>query len=166
MSRFDYRSLYNMELNGDKVGDWNRAPVFASCKSKLLEKGTGAYYIVYDDHNAIVKKMGDTWYKHGTVSEIGEVNEISREIYLDLSKNETKMKTEMKYHYDTETYEPHAVCGKDEAECNGEMKIEDEVIGDVKLGIDVDKTLEAARTMTVNSLLEGFNYGLVEESMG
>ena len=34
------------------------------------------------------------------------------------------------------------------------------VIADVKLEIDVDEVLQAARTMTVDSLLEGFNYGL------
>ena len=34
------------------------------------------------------------------------------------------------------------------------------VEGDVLLGLLVDDTLKAARTMTIDSLLEGFNYGL------
>ena len=34
------------------------------------------------------------------------------------------------------------------------------VVGDVKLEIDVDSVLANARTMTVESLLEGFNYGI------
>jgi hypothetical protein len=38
--------------------------------------------------------------------------------------------------------------------------IAEEIIGDVRLGDLVAKTLETARTMTIDSLLEGFNYGL------
>ena len=41
----------------------------------------------------------------------------------------------------------------------------EEVIGDVRLGLMVDEMLQGARNMTVNSLLEGFNYGL-EEAVG
>ena len=36
----------------------------------------------------------------------------------------------------------------------------DEVIGNVKIGIMVDKMLKSARDITIDSLLEGFNYGL------
>jgi hypothetical protein len=34
------------------------------------------------------------------------------------------------------------------------------VVGDVKLGIDVDDVLKNAREMSIDSLLVGFNYGL------
>jgi hypothetical protein len=33
-------------------------------------------------------------------------------------------------------------------------------IGDVKLEIDVEAVLKSARELTIDSLLEGFNYGL------
>ena len=42
----------------------------------------------------------------------------------------------------------------------GQKLTDPEVIADVKIGIDVDKVLKAARELTVDSLLEGFNYGL------
>jgi hypothetical protein len=71
-------------------------------------------------------------------------------------------KWETKYCHDTQTYEPAAastaanVCGKKE-ECEAAHEV---TVGDVKLGLDVDKVLKTAREMTVDSLLEGFNYGL------
>ena len=34
------------------------------------------------------------------------------------------------------------------------------VVADVKIGIDVDATLKAARTQTIADLLAGFKYGL------
>lgn len=162
---FSYNNLRSMAFSGEQVGRWSGSQVFACSKTDLKNKGTGAFFILYDDNNILVKKKSDEkWYMYGTISKNGMVNELENiEVYHNF---DSKSETEMKYHYDTETYEPHAVCGKNDAECNGEMEIHDEVIGDVKLGLDIDKTLEAARTMTVNSLLEGFNYGLVEESMG
>jgi hypothetical protein len=153
---FSYSNLRSMAISGEQVGRWSGSFVFACSKTDLKNKGTGAFFILYDDNNILVKKKSDEkWYMYGTISKNGSVNEFENlEVYRDFnSKSETEKET-------------HAVCGKNEAECNGEMEIENEVIGDVKLGIDVDKMLEAARTMTVNSLLEGFNYGLVEEVVG
>ena len=45
------------------------------------------------------------------------------------------------------------------------MNSENEVVADVRLSLLIDETLQGARNMTVNSLLEGFNYGL-EEAVG
>lgn len=44
--------------------------------------------------------------------------------------------------------------------------LNEEIIGDVCLGLMVDEMLSSARDMTVDSLLEGFNYGLEKEAVG
>jgi hypothetical protein len=54
------------------------------------------------------------------------------------------------------------VCGKSDNECDGTAAAAayEEVVGDVKVGLDIDALLSSVRTMTIDSLLEGFNYGL------
>ena len=153
--KFSYQNLKYAAKNGEQIGKWKGSSVF-SCGSKDLKyQGSGAYLVVYDDDNTIVSKSGNTWYSYGKVSENGQVMEWDKKKYGS-------------YHYDTQTYEPPAavvsaavsttknVCGKQE-ECEAAHEV---VVGDVKLGLDVDAVLKAAREMTVDSLLEGFNYGL------
>lgn len=165
---FSYSALRAAERSGDRVGHWNGYPVFACSAAKLLKKSEGACFIVYDDNNTIVRKIGSTWYSFGTVSEGGQVNEWDKKKYGTYYESDNRnfaaevAKWETKYCHDTQTYEPAAatpaanVCGKKEA-CDAAHEV---VVGDVKLGLDVDATLKAAREMTVESLLEGFNYGL------
>ena len=152
--KFSYNELKIMESKGESLGKWHGIPVFSCCYDNLDNKGNGAYFIVYDDDNTIVIKKGAYWHSCGFVGEDGQVIEWSPKKYLsrryDISEPQV-------YHYDTQTYEPAAnVCGKQE-ECDAAHEV---VVGDVKLGLDVDATLKAAREMTVDSLLEGFNYGL------
>jgi hypothetical protein len=153
--KFTYSALRNASRNGDRVGNWKGYPVFACEKENLDRKSEGAYFIVYDNDNYIVRKIGNQWYSYGQVSESGNVTEWDY-------KKKYIIQNEYTYHYDTQAYEPAAaatapnVCGKQE-ECDAAHEV---VVGDVKLGLDVDATLKAAREMTVNSLLEGFNYGL------
>ncbi len=158
--KFSYDNLRNMERTGDRVGNWKGMPVFASRKMALDAKGTGAYFIVYDDDNVIVKFANGMWCSYGQVSVDGQVMEWDRKRYNLYSEPTV-------YCHDTQTYEPktHAVCGKNDAECNGTAAAAatDEVVGDVKIGLDIDALLSSVRTMTVSSLLEGFNYGLDEQ---
>ena len=71
-------------------------------------------------------------YIYGTVDKFGDVNEFSPELYR--LEEEKKEKT-------PDMSEAH-------------------IIGDVELGLIVDKTLNDVQTMTVNDLLKGFDYGL------
>lgn len=146
--KFSYNNLRIADKAGERVGNWKGRPVFASMKMDLGSRGTGAFFIVYDDDNVIVKKDDyDTWWTFGQVSEAGSVEECDKRRYNPFANA-----------YQAEA--AHAVCGKNSAECNGTAAAPDEVVADVKIGIDVDKVLKAAREMTVDSLLEGFDYGL------
>jgi hypothetical protein len=154
--KFSYQNLKSAEYSGDRVGNWKGFPVFASKKMSLDDKASGAFFIVYDDDNLIVKRDNGTWYCYGQVSESGSVTECDKRRYKVYAEP-------VVYCHDTQTYEPaaHAVCGKNAAECNGTAAAAyDEVVGDVKVGLDIDALLDSVRTMTVDSLLEGFNYGL------
>ncbi len=154
--KFTYSALRSAAHNGDRVGNWKGYPVFACERENLDRKSEGAYFIVYDNDNYIVRRIGNQWYSYGQVSESGNVTE------WDYKKKY------LTYCYDTDTYEPaavvtaaHAVCGKSADECNGTAAAAaDEIVGDVKVGLDIDALLSSVRTMTVDSLLEGFNYGL------
>lgn len=147
---FSYSALRAAEKSGDRVGHWKGFPVFSCSEGNLHRKSEGAYFIVYDDENAIVRKQDGEWYQWGKVSESGTVNEFD------------KRKRYGYYESPKPVAEFHPVCGKTADKCDGTAAVaaHDEVVGDVKLGIDVDATLRAAREMTVDSLLEGFNYGL------
>ena len=149
--KFSYQNLKTASYNGDRVGNWKGYPVFSSHKVGLDTKGDGAFFIVYDDDNLIVKRDNGTWYCYGQVSAEGQVTECDKRRYQVYAEPMTYR----------EAVAAHAVCGKNASECDGTAAAaHDEVVGDVKLGLDIDAMLQAARTMTVDSLLEGFNYGL------
>lgn len=146
--KFSYQSLRSAELGGDRVGNWKGFPVFASRRVLLDDKAGGAFFIVYDDNNVIVKRDNGVWYCYGQVSESGSVEECSKRRYSVYAEPVIYR----------EAAAAHAVCGKSDSECDGTAA--DEVVGDVKVGLDIDALLSSVRTMTVDSLLEGFNYGL------
>ena len=149
--KFSYNNLRAADRTGERVGNWKGRPVFASMKMDLGSRGTGAFFIVYDDDNVIVKKDDyDSWWVFGQVSEEGSVDECDKRRYNPFANAYCATGVEA----------AHAVCGKNSTECDGTAALPDEVVADVKIGIDVDATLKAAREMTVDSLLEGFNYGL------
>lgn len=143
---FTYGNLKSFEKTGESLGKWSGLQVFPASKYDLKSKGNGVYYILYDDSNIIVKRIDDVFYAYGTVDRVGSVDEWgSRAPYLDLSeKKETKKKK-----------------GKPMPAAPVPVAVATEpVVGDVKLGIDVDDVLKNAREMSIDSLLEGFNYGL------
>lgn len=141
---FTYQNLEIISKKGTSIGKWKGKNVFTCSESELKNMGSGAHYIIYDDNNTLVGKIGDRWYKFGNVNSEGTVDECDACRYT--------------YHYDTQAYEPAAkVPEKKEVP---QAAAREEVIGDVQMGLDVEETLKRARTMTVESLLEGFNYGL------
>ena len=148
--KYSYENLKVASKEGARIGNWKGKSVFACNRDGLNRKGNGAYYIVYDDKSSLVGKVNDVWYKYGEVNESGGVEE-----YNTPKRYEAQPQV---YFYDTQTYEPVGAYMTAAATTSTPGK--DEVIGDVKLSLDVDATLKAAREMTVNSLLEGFNYGL------
>ena len=149
--KFSYDNLRMMEKTGDRVGNWKGFPVFAVREMNLDNKSGGAFFIVYDDDNLIVKRDNGTWYCYGQVSESGSVTECDKRRYHVYAEPMTYR----------EAVAAHAVCGKSANECDGTAAAAaNEVVGDVKVGLDIDALLSSVRTMTVDSLLEGFNYGL------
>ena len=136
---FTYQVLRQAEASGDRIGNWKGMPVFACRASSLKHKGSGAYFILYDDENKIVGMFQDDWYEYGTVSSNGNVSELDRRRLYGTSKPAPKKEVPQTY-----TAEPQ----------------KEEVVADVKIGIDVDATLKAARTQTIADLLAGFKYGL------
>lgn len=139
---FDYNNLKQAAKEGSKLGRWKDLPVFSCDRRSLAHKGNGAYYIVYDDDNALAKKTGDVWSRYGYVDKDGGVHEESSGIYPINPKPQTTTSVSTSTPGKTET------------------KKRDEVVADVKIDLDVDATLTRARQMTVEDLLEGFNYGL------
>ena len=133
---FDYKTLRQYAAQGQNLGMWNGKKVFAAAEKDLDGLGSGVFYIVYDDDNKIVGRDGNKWYMYGFVSVEGTVNETRVRPYkvVEIPKES-----------------PQYTTGYD---------VEERPIGDVKMGLDVEATLKAAREMTVDSLLEGFNYGL------
>lgn len=141
---FTYQNLEMISKKGTSIGKWKGKNVFTCSESELKNMGSGAHYIIYDDNNTLVGKIGDRWYKFGNVNSEGTVDECDACRYT--------------YHYDTQAYEPAAKAS--EKKEVPQVAAREEVIGDVQMGLDVEETLKRARTMTVESLLEGFNYGL------
>lgn len=133
---FSYRDLKIAEENGCRIGNWKGQSVFSCSSDNLSEKGTGAYFVLYDDENTIVKKNGrGEWLAYGSVSINGEVNEYSSSRRYTVVEAPEVVSTSYTPGYD----------------------IEERPVGDVKCEIDVEATLKKAREMSINDLLEGFN---------
>lgn len=151
---FDYKTLKETAKRGDRLGNWNGYPVFSCSKYDLKNKSENIAFIIYDDESNLVIKKGGTWWVYGSVNESGIVSERNNRAVYDCGDGSS-------YYPKKEEPQFHVVCGKSADECDGRMEEPQEpIIGDVKLGLDVDATLQAAREMTIDSLLEGFNYGL------
>ena len=133
---FSYYELKEWAQNGNSIGNWNGYPVFICSCNDLINMDSGAYYILYDDENKIVKNKHDEWYVYGIVRKNGSVDEYS---------------SARKYHIveaaSTPTYTP----GYDKTE---------RPVGDVKCEIDVETILKKARELSINDLLEGFLLGV------
>ena len=160
---FDYSTLKKAEREGMRLGNWNGKAVFSSSANNLENKGSGAYYILYDDENKIVARTNNGWKSFGEVSTQGSVNEYSSarnyktpaEAAAAARKASSKTSTSgMRY-----SSEPIPQATMTVSYTPG-YQVSERPVGDVKLGLDVEGTLKKAREMTVESLLEGFLPGV------
>ena len=142
---FDYKTLRQIAIEGEPIGNWKSKRVFVSSAADLRKKGSGAYYIIYDDDNKLVAFDGNRWYSYGSVDSQGSVSEYNSRRPYALGDFEAKPKAK----------EPEV-----EPVYTVNYDTEERATGDVKLEIDVEATLKSAREMTVDDLLAGFNYGL------
>ena len=157
---FDYTTLKRAAKDGLRLGNWNGKAVFAASAANLENLGNGAYYILYDDDNKIVAKNGASWKSYGEVSESGSVNEYSS------ARTYRAINAYTNYGTKTRRDEPVAkVSYAAEATYVPGYDMSEKPVGDVKMELDVEKTLKAAREMTVESLLEGFLEGLTYDTM-
>lgn len=128
-----------------RVGEWRGLEVYALYKRDLKDRYTGNrfIYIVVDDCNdeglyPLVTTDGNGWRLCGLIDNEGAIRDRS-EVYVVKEKS-VKVK-----------------CANAVTTPN---VVDSEVIGDVKIGIDVEAVLRHAREMTIDDLLAGFNYGL------
>lgn len=148
--KLTYGYLYTAAKDDIKIGRWQGIDVYAASDIDLKEgKRHNFYYVIYDNDNKLVGFKNGCWQVFGYVNEDGVVEEIDRVRYEFLNEK-------MKYKFKNEI-------SNEKVDLKSES--ENEIIADVKLAMLVDEMLSSARTMTVNSLLEGFNYGL-EEAVG
>lgn len=167
---FDYRTLSQAARSGQRLGNWNGKAVFAASANDLDNKGSGAFYILYDDENKIVARVSNAWKSFGEVSEAGSVNEYSSarsyKTPAEAAQAARKAKEERSYstsgmRYSSEPI-PQATMTVSYADVSTGgtyspgYDVSERPTGDVKMEIDVEGTLKKAREMTVESLLDGF----------
>ena len=166
---FDYNTLKRAARDGSRLGNWNGKAVFAASANDLENKGNGAFYILYDDENRLVTRVGSGWKSYGEVSEQGSVSEYSSarnyKTPAEAAQAARKASTSgMRYSSEPIPQAVMKVCGytadADEGTYAPGYDRAERPVGDVKLEIDVEKTLKMAREMTVESLLEGFLPGV------
>ena len=140
--KFDYNSLRTAANKGARLGAWKGKSVFACSCEDLENEGTGAYYIVYDDDNALVGRSssGGLW-KYGSVDVNGSVSELSQS-----------------ERYDKPTSQPERADAAVSV-ASGDQN-EPTVDVDFRMNADVNEVLKQAREMTIDDLLAGFDYGL------
>ena len=166
---FNYGNLKKAEREGTRLGNWNGKAVFAASANNLENLGSGAYYILYDDENRIVARTSNGWKSYGEVTEQGSVNEYSSarnyktpaEAAAAARKASSKSSTSgMKYSSTPIPQATMTVSYAAEGSYAPGYDVSERPVGDVKTEIDVEKTLNMAREMSIEDLLEGFLPGL------
>ena len=166
---FDYNTLKRAARDGSRLGNWNGKAVFAASADSLENKGSGAYYILYDDENKIVARTINGWKSYGEVSVQGSVNEYSSarnyktpaEAAAAARKASSKTSTSgMRYSSEPIPQATVTVSYASEGSYAPGYDRAERPVGDVKTEIDVEKTLKMAREMSIEDLLEGFLSGV------
>ena len=162
---FDYNTLKRAARDGSRLGNWNGKAVFAASAESLENKGSGAYYILYDDENRIVARTNNGWKSFGEVSVQGSVNEYSSarnyRTPAEAAAAARKASTSgMRYSSEPIPQATMTVSYASETSYTPGYDRTERPVGDVKVGLDVEGTLRKAREMTVESLLEGFLPGV------
>jgi hypothetical protein len=152
MDAFTYSALKNAWMNDDRIGRWSGCPVYAVGRAAMGDECVnGVYYVVFDDGNKLVKLNGSgEFILHGYITESGHVEEYNYKMRY-ISPKEEREAAEARAATEAEREAKETAAAEADYE---------EIIGDVQLGDLVAKTLETARTMTIDSLLEGYEYGL------
>ena len=71
MAKYSYNELRSAATAGRRIGGWKGLNVYACSKYNYDPKQTKAYYVIYDDGNALVR--GNSIY--GAISDTGIVDE-------------------------------------------------------------------------------------------
>lgn len=152
MNTFTRSALKNAWLNDDRIGRWSGSPVYAMERAAMGEECVnGVYYVIFDDGNKLVKLNGSgEFILYGYITESGHVEEYNYKMRY-ISPKEEREAAEARAATEAE---------REAKEAAAEEASYEEVVGDVRLGDLVAQTLATARAMTIDSLLEGFNYGL------
>ena len=175
---FDYNTLKRAARDGSRLGNWNGRAVFATSAEDLENKGSGAYYILYDDENKIVARSNIGWKSYGEVTEQGSVTEYSSarnyktpaEAAAAARKASSRTSTSGMRSAATLQSEPIpqatvTVCGYTADASEGTYAPgydrTERPVGDVKTELDVEKTLKMAREMSIEDLLDGFLLGVM-----
>ena len=138
---FDYNTLKRAARDGVRLGNWKGKAVFAASYNDLESKGSGVYYVLYDDDNLIVDRKYDRFYSCGQLEADGAVDSFAEKLYLDLREPAERS-------VDTKPATSFA-SGNDEID-----------VPDIRLNNMVENTLKTAREITIDDLLKGFDYGL------
>lgn len=164
---WNYDTLKRYADNESKIGDWKGKKVYVTSYEDLTYLNTEHCYIIYDDGNKLVQSkhdiLGYYWIVVGYVYSNGNVKECTPFKYENPIEK-TRMKNETKKSNEKMNSKNEMKTSNEKVNSKNDFEI-DEVIGDVRLGILVDETLKAARSMSIDSLLAGFNYGL-DEAVG
>ena len=176
---FNYGTLKKAEREGTRLGNWNGKAVFAASANNLENLGSGAYYILYDEENRIVTRVGIAWKSVGEVSEAGFVHECTPQAFSARSYKTSAeaaaaarkassaawpQTSGMRYSSEPIPQATMKVCGYTADAAEGSYApgydVSERPVGDVKTEIDVEKTLNMAREMSIEDLLDGFLPGL------
>ncbi len=160
---FDYSTLKRAARDGSRLGNWNGKAVFAASANDLENKGSGAYYILYDDENKIVARTNNGWKSFGEVSAQGSVNEYSSarnyKTPAEAAAAARKASTSgMKY--SSEPIPQAAMTVGTGGSYSPGYDMNERPVADVKTELDVEKTLKMAREMSIEDLLAGFLPGV------
>lgn len=162
-----YETLKRYADNESKIGDWKGKRVYVTSYEDLTYLNTEHCYIIYDDGNKLVQSkhdiLGYYWIVVGYVYSNGNVKECMPFKY-EIPNEKMDSKTETKKSNEKVNLKNEMKTSNEKMNSKNDFEI-DEVIGDVRLGILVDETLKAARSMSIDSLLAGFDYGL-DEAVG
>ena len=133
--QFSYTYLKQAADNKIKIGNWKGMDVYAISRDRIYTDANDSYcYVIYDDDNLLYYR--DRVY--AKVSKYGDVSEFNSRVY----------------HY------PQPEKKNKVVEITTTAPAAESVVADVALGLLVEDTLKGARNLTIDSLLEGFNYGL------
>lgn len=151
---FSYENLRNSFQNGNPIGEfWNR-DVYAISIDNLCNVDGRYVYVVYDHHNQIILKDGDTWYWIGQLQRSGKVDMMNKRQPYYIPPKPVQVQALPREEEKLPRKEEKPVAATNIAA----MSVAAET--NVSINMDIDEMLKAARAMTVSSLLDGFNYGL------